>query len=357
MLTPTTKIETRVFDAARVLLADKKHVDPIDVLMAVGWMQVSHEQSWRRGGQGADADLETILGLGADKLPAALAALERWCSDAGLVAAVAPRLDLTREHRPLRVTKRGDAAVEAGFARRFVRADLSDKQRARVEEKLQALPDTQVFTTFEKRRCADCKGAIDVDDLVLLDGNDAVCLVCADLDDLVFLPAGDVALTRRAKAKSSKSAVVFTFNRRRKRNERQGLLVEQSALDAATASLPADAAARERAREKAAEKRSADDVVLVDAMAARVRALFPSCPADSAAAIAGHAAVRGSGRVGRSAAGRALDDDAVTLAVIAHVRHRHTDYDALLAKGVERRECRRRIADKIDAVLAGWRSE
>ena len=78
--------------------------------------------------------------------------------------------------------------------------------------------------------------------------------------------------------------------------------------------------------------------------------------ARSAAAIAGHAAVRGSGRVGRSAAGRALDD-AVTLAVIAHVRHRHTDYDALLAKGVERRECRRRIADKIDAVLAGWRSE
>lgn len=40
--------------------------------------------------------------------------------------------------------------------------------------------------------------------------------------------------------------------------------------------------------------------------------------------------MRGSGRVGRSAAGRILDPDAVSLAVAASVRHADTDYDALL---------------------------
>src|ERR1700754_2042950 len=52
-------------------------------------------------------------------------------------------------------------------------------------------------------------------------------------------------------------------------------------------------------------------------------------------AIALHAAARGSGRVGRSAAGRALDRDAVCLAVVASVRHVDTDYDALLMSGVD----------------------
>jgi hypothetical protein len=37
-------------------------------------------------------------------------------------------------------------------------------------------------------------------------------------------------LTRRAKAKSARSAVVVRFSRRRRRYERQGLLVEPAAL-------------------------------------------------------------------------------------------------------------------------------
>ena len=46
--------------------------------------------------------------------------------------------------------------------------------------------------------------------------------------------------------------------------------------------------------------------------------------------IAAHASVRGSGRVGRTAAGRALDEEAVRAAVIAAIRHRHTAYDRML---------------------------
>jgi hypothetical protein len=65
--------------------------------------------------------------------------------------------------------------------------------------------------------------------------------------------------------------------------------------------------------------------------------------------------VRGSGRVGRSAAGRALDEDAVMLAVVASVRHEDTDYDRLLMAGVSRAEAREQIRDDVDRVLLAWR--
>jgi hypothetical protein len=56
------------------------------------------------------------------------------------------------------------------------------------------------------------------------------CLGCVGLDDLEFLPAGDALLSRRAKAKSARCALVVRFSRSRRRYERQGLLVEPLAL-------------------------------------------------------------------------------------------------------------------------------
>ena len=82
--------------------------------------------------------------------------------------------------------------------------------------------------------------------------------------------------------------------------------------------------------------------------------LFPGCPAGRAEAIAQHTSLRGSGRVGRSAAGRSLDEKAVTLAVVASVRHEDTDYDSLLMSGIPRDAARMRIKPAIEQVLAAW---
>ena len=72
--------------------------------------------------------------------------------------------------------------------------------------------------------------------------------------------------------------------------------------------------------------------------------------------IASHACRKYSGRVGRSAAAKRLDEEAVQLAVVAHVRHDGTRYDELLARGVERRDARERIREDVDRVLsARWR--
>lgn len=191
--------------------------------------------------------------------------------------------------------------------------------------------------------------------LLVLEEGAPRCLDCADLGHLVFLPRGDTALTRRAREESALSAVVVRFNRRRSRYERQGVLIEDAALARAEERCLADAEARRRRRLRDARRREAEDVRFTDVFAAEIRRLFPACPAERAREIATHASLRGSGRVGRSAAGRALTQVAVTSAVIASVRHVNTPYDRLLMTGVPRHEARRRIAGVVETTLWEWR--
>ncbi|MGW6734372.1 DUF2293 domain-containing protein [Streptomyces sp. NPDC055013] len=212
-----------------------------------------------------------------------------------------------------------------------------------------------VIQPLKRRRCAACHaGPLQM--LVLEDGAPR-CLNCADLGHLVFLPRGDTALTRRAREESALSAVVVRFNRRKSRYERQGVLVEETGLGRAEQRCLADAEARRRRRARDARRRAREDVRFAEAFAAEIRRLFPGCPADRARDIAAHASARGSGRVGRSAAGRALSEGAVAWAVMASVRHLDTAYDQLLMSGVPRHEARRRIAAAVETTLRAWRVE
>jgi hypothetical protein len=176
------------------------------------------------------------------------------------------------------------------------------------------------------------------------------------MDHLLFLPAGDATLSRRAKRASRLSAVVVRFSRSRKRYERQGILVEEEALERAESECLEDAEARGRRRERAAERREGEDLALEARMAVEIRRLLPDCPPERAEAIAKRATLRGSGRVGRTAAGRGLDPEMITLAVVASVRHEDTDYDDLLASGVERAEARARVSQRVEQILDGWRA-
>ena len=100
-----------------------------------------------------------------------------------------------------------------------------------------------------------------------------LCLDCADLDHLVFLPAGDAALTRRARKGSGLSAVVVRWSRARRRYERQGVLVEEAALTQAEQQCLADADARMRRRERDRDRRAAQDVALQAQFAAEIARL------------------------------------------------------------------------------------
>lgn len=198
-----------------------------------------------------------------------------------------------------------------------------------------------VFISHRDNTCFSCGEALSKGSWITLEGDQgACCLACADLDRLVYLPAGNMALTRRAKKHSTLSAVVLKFNRARKRSERQGLLVEEKALEQAEQECLADEDVRARRREREAIRREKLDGQFVGRFAGRVRELFPGCPKGVECAIAEHACLKSSGRVGRTAAAKSMDESAVRLAVIAHIRHTQTIYEQLLARGFDRLEAR-----------------
>jgi hypothetical protein len=99
------------------------------------------------------------------------------------------------------------------------------------------------------------------------------------MDYLIFLPSVDAALSRRARKHSTLSAVVLQWSRARKRYERQGLLVEEDALQRVEKECLIDEEIRVRRREREAERRAELDQGYVMRFTARVRELSPNCPA------------------------------------------------------------------------------
>jgi hypothetical protein len=130
--------------------------------------------------------------------------------------------------------------------------------------------------------------------------------------------------------------------------------VEEAALQRAEQACLEDADARARTRKRAAARQAVLDEKYVGAFAEAVRARFPGCPSGEAREIAERACAKHSGRVGRSASAKRLEAEAVTLAVRAHVRHAHTDYDLLLAEGRDRLEARDTVAAEVNEILDRW---
>jgi len=215
--------------------------------------------------------------------------------------------------------------------------------------------ELKVFISTRESTCDECGENLRPKAWITLTRDKgALCLACADLDHLIFLPPGDAALTRRALKHSTLAAVVLKWSHTRKRYERQGLLVETRALERAEQECLADSEVRVRRKEREAVRREELDHQYLDQFATRVRELFPRCPVGREREIAEHACLKYSGRIGRSASAKNLDEEAVHLAVIAHIRHTETKYDELLSRGRDRREARTEVEEAARRVLKEW---
>jgi len=327
-------LQRRVVTVARAALARQRFVTPVEVVAGIGWLPHTRLDAWRRG---QVEFLESAAVVTPQRLADALEILQDWARSTDLVPT---ETAYQARGRPLRFTATGDADGERAWRTHWASRDAT-----------QPAGDLLVFAPLKAFTCAECGGTGEFN--VLEDGR-ALCLTCADLDHLVFLPAGDAALTRRARKASTLSAVVVRFSRTRKRYERQGVLVEQPALELAEEQCLGDEDARLRRRERDRVRRAEQDVALVARMAEEIVRLFPGCPAPRAEAIAAHTGLRGSGRVGRTAAGRALAEEAIVRAVVAAVRHEDTEYDRLLMTGVDRPAAREQVRPDIDRILDAW---
>ena len=346
-------LKTRVVRAAQAALARQQYVTAIDVLCGMGLLAATNIDAWRKG---RIDFLDRMIQGSPSKIAASLAIFRDWAHEKGLHPCEIEYVRAARNGTaPLQFTQAGDPDTEKTYRTHYVSAALSQTKRQQLEKKLNRAPQPVVFDIVRDSQCAECGALLERGTFLLMEAEQPLCLACAGLADLEFLPAGDTALTRRASKYSQRAAVVVRFSRSRGRYERQGLLVETSAVEKAEHECVQDAGERAAARLRAAEERREQDRLLVVQMTAHIATLFPGCPPAERAAIAKHTAVRGSGRVGRTEAGRALEQDALTAAVVAAIRHRHTKYDELLAKGMDRSRARQQVAGSIDGILAAWR--
>jgi hypothetical protein len=346
-------LERRVVRAAEGALAHHQYVSAIDVLTGAGFLAPAHLEAWRKGRVDF---LERVIQGNLKKISLSMATFRRWAQAKGL------RLSETRYVRTARAgtvdlqfSKSGDPAIEKSYRTHYVSLALSERKQQQIQERLSRAAQPVVFQILRDSQCSECGAELAKGCFLFMEADQPLCLPCARLGELEYLPAGDAALTRRGAKYSGRTAVVVRFSRSRERYERQGVLVENAALARAERECTLDADARATARARAAALRRAQDRELTAQMTKQMLILFPGCPPEEASEIAKHTAARGSGGIGRTAAGRNLEEQALAAAVAAAVRHQHTKYDALLAAGLDRVLARQRVADQVQAILGAWR--
>ncbi len=348
------ELADRVTGAVERSLERQKYVSAVEVLLGMGLLSPANLERWRRG---EVARLEEVVHCNLSKLSEAMKLFRQCAKARGLKPSETIYMTWGRgRRRPLQFSVSGDPQIERAYRTHYISPELSERKQQRLLEKASAPKDLVVFSTLRDSECSECGEPLPGGSFLTLEKSAALCLGCADLDHLVWLPRGEAALTRRAAKYSELRAVVVRFSRTRGRYERQGILAQPAALERAEQECLEDEEARARRRDRDRERRAAEDVSLVERMTERILTLFPSCPAGEARAMAAHTAERGSGRVGRTAAARAEQELPLRLAVAAAVRHQHTNYDQLLAQGVDRSEARATVRDRVEAILAKWAS-
>jgi hypothetical protein len=222
------KLADRVTRAAEAALATQNYVSSIDVLIGIGWLDPGAAKRWR---QGQVDYLERVVQVNLSRISDAMHLFRSWATREGLKPSETHYVARTPGRPTLRFSRGGAAEIERGYRTHWVSPKLSEKKQERLAAKASRAPELVVVQPLHDAwKCHRCGGS---GALLIMENPGPACLRCVGLDDLEFVPAGDALLTRRAKAKSARHAVVVRFSKNRGRYERQGLLAERQALCAA----------------------------------------------------------------------------------------------------------------------------
>ncbi len=229
------KLHDRVTKAAEEALAARKHVSSIDVLVGIGWLDPGTVKRWRQGQLDC---LEGAVRTNLARISEAMKLFRSWAGAKGLIPRETHYVAQTPSRQTLRFSKSGNPTIEQLYRTHWISRELTENKRERLAEKASRAPELVVIAPLhDSWTCHRCGGT---GGLLIMENPGPACLTCAGLGDLEYLPAGDALLTRRAKAKSPRHAVVVRFSRSRRRYERQGLLVEPQALAEAQRGLSYD---------------------------------------------------------------------------------------------------------------------
>jgi len=222
----------RVIEAAEDALSADNYVSAVDVFGRIGWLHAAHLAAWQQGRVGS---LQDAIAIPASRMGEALDVLRSWASAKGLVPDEAAYVTRTPQRAPLHFMASEDPGIERLCRTHWISGRLPDKTRQRLAQKASREPELVVIDPVTRDwKCRRCGGT---GAFFMMENPGPTCLPCVGLGDLTFLGAGDALLTRRARTKSARYAVVVRFSRRRRRYERQGLLVEPQALAEAAREL------------------------------------------------------------------------------------------------------------------------
>ncbi|KAK3374847.1 hypothetical protein B0H63DRAFT_257353 [Podospora didyma] len=163
-------------------------------------------------------------------------------------------------------------------------------------------------------------------------------------DGYVFVPKGDVYVTKNCRKRTHEANMVL-YVVVSKTGKTLGLRCPRQIFEA----VQEDNKATASKRATAVQKR---DAALEGNFEEAIMEHFPNTPKEEVSRIIKQALQKHSRRVGRT--GKVEVREKVMLAVRAHIRHRHTEYDQLLRGGVGREEARRRILSKLNEVARSW---
>jgi len=239
-------LESRVARAAEDALAHHQYVSAIDILTGMGLLALTNLEAWRKG---RIDFLERVIQGNLKKISLSMAMFRRWAQAKGLRPSETRYVRRTRMGTvDLQFSKSGDPAIEKSYHTHYVSPALSERKQQQIKERLSRAAQPVVFQILRDSQCSECGAELASDSFLFLETEQPLCLPCARLGDLEYLPAGDTALTRRAAKYSGRTAVVVRFSKSRGRYERQGILVEDAALERAERECSLDADARATAR-------------------------------------------------------------------------------------------------------------
>ncbi|KAI5306712.1 hypothetical protein KEM56_007483 [Ascosphaera pollenicola] len=163
----------------------------------------------------------------------------------------------------------------------------------------------------------------------------------------IFMPKGNPYVTKHCRAKTiGQGKVLYTVLDARK-DTKLGLYV------------PAPIASEVYGQEEATRAERAKAVLKKDTQdteryQSQLLKGYPNIPTRDVLRILSHAFLKGSRRVGRSTTVRGGEETKLRLAVEAHIRHVHTDYESLLRSGVARWKARERVGSAVRRLRDEW---
>ena len=223
-------IEERVINATLIALVQNNYVSLMEVFIRIGFLQLAQVNLWKTC---QIPYLELGINVGKDKIKQTKVAFTDFITKQNLISQEIKAWSITRHHRELQFSKDGSFEVEHMYRLHYLNNKLAVNKQQNILAKLIKLPELVVFQISKDSQCSVCQQELSKSSLLFMEIGKPLCLKCAGLDHLSFLSSGDASVTLKAKQYSSLVAMVVKFSSTRKRYERQGILIEQTALQRA----------------------------------------------------------------------------------------------------------------------------